>query len=168
MEIDVSAPAVLQHPTGSFVPSHDQPPLVLVVDDDPAIRLLCAVNLRLQGLIVLEASDGPSALAQARSNLPDLVVTDITMPGLDGFQLAEELQRDERTAGAGDLPERRDEGGQRGSRTRPRSARLRDKAVRPERARFARGRRARPNRRAGERPTRSVLNAVRMTACALS
>ena len=97
MEIDVSAPAVLQHPAVSFAPSSDQPPLVLVVDDDPAIRLLCSVNLQLEGLSVLEASDVPGALAQARSTPPDLVVTDIMMPGLDGFQLAAELRRDERT-----------------------------------------------------------------------
>ena len=97
MEIDVSEPAVLQHAAVSFAPSNDQPPLVLVVDDDPAIRQLCSVNLQLEGLSVLEAADVPGALAQARSTLPDLVVTDITMPGLDGFQLAAELRRDERT-----------------------------------------------------------------------
>lgn len=97
MEIDVSAPAVLQHPAGSFAPPDEQPPVVLVVDDDPAIRLLCSVNLQLEGLSVLEASDVPGALAQARSTPPALVVTDITMPGLDGFQLAAELRRDERT-----------------------------------------------------------------------
>ncbi len=70
---------------------------VLIVDDDPAMRLLCAVNLQLAGLDVLEAPDGRRALARARADRPDLVVTDIAMPDLDGFQLAEALRRDRRT-----------------------------------------------------------------------
>jgi CheY-like chemotaxis protein len=70
---------------------------VLVVDDDAAIRMLCAVNLEIEGLVVLEAADGQRGLEQARSGHPDLVVTDVTMPGLDGFDLAEALRRDVRT-----------------------------------------------------------------------
>jgi CheY-like chemotaxis protein len=70
---------------------------VLIVDDDPAIRLLCAVNLEIEGLIVLEAADGKRGLEQARSEHPDLVVTDVMMPGFNGFDLAEALRRDERT-----------------------------------------------------------------------
>ena len=70
---------------------------VLVVDDDPAIRLLCSVNLQSEGFVVLEAEDGRRGLEQACSERPDLVVTDVMMPGLDGFQLADALRRDERT-----------------------------------------------------------------------
>jgi CheY-like chemotaxis protein len=70
---------------------------VLIVDDDPAMRLLCSVNLQLAGLDVLEAPDGRLALARARADRPDLVVTDVAMPDLDGFQLAEALRRDRRT-----------------------------------------------------------------------
>lgn len=70
---------------------------VLIVDDDAAVRLLCAVNLAAEGLQALEAEDGLVALEQARSERPDLVLTDVKMPGLDGFQLAERLRRDERT-----------------------------------------------------------------------
>src|SRR5665213_3147038 len=73
------------------------PTRVLVVDDDPAIRLLCSINLRLEGFAVLEAEDGRGALAQALSNCPDLVLTDVHMPALDGFQLAEALRSDDRT-----------------------------------------------------------------------
>ncbi|HEX7626491.1 MAG TPA: response regulator, partial [Gaiellaceae bacterium] len=58
---------------------------------------LCSVNLQLAGLDVLEAPDGRLALARARADRPDLVVTDIAMPDLDGFQLAEALRRDRRT-----------------------------------------------------------------------
>ena len=72
-------------------------PLVLVVDDDPAIRTLCSINLQSEGFEVLEASDGGIGLAQARLQHPDLVLTDVMMPGLDGFELASALRRDERT-----------------------------------------------------------------------
>ena len=72
-------------------------PCVLIVDDDPAIRMLCSVNLLIEGLVVLEAQDGGQALEQARLECPDLVVTDVMMPGLDGFELAEAMRRDERT-----------------------------------------------------------------------
>jgi CheY-like chemotaxis protein len=72
---------------------------VLIVDDDASVRLVCAVNLKAEGLHVLEAADGLDALEQARRERPDLVLTDVTMPGLDGFQLAERLRGDERTHG---------------------------------------------------------------------
>jgi CheY-like chemotaxis protein len=74
-----------------------KPARVLVIDDDPACRMLCSINLQFEGVIVLEAADGDQGLEQARSERPDLVVTDVRMPGLDGFQLAEALRRDERT-----------------------------------------------------------------------
>ena len=71
---------------------------VLIVDDDPAVRLLCTINLEREGLVVLEAADGVTALARARAEKPDLVLTDISMPQLDGFGLAEALRRDRRTS----------------------------------------------------------------------
>jgi putative two-component system response regulator len=74
-------------------------PRVLIVDDDPATRLLYALNLELEGLLVLEAGDGRSGLERARAELPDLVLTDVMMPGLDGFELAEAMRRDRRTRG---------------------------------------------------------------------
>lgn len=73
-------------------------PRVLVVDDDSNARALCSINLLLEGLEVLEAEDGRRGLAQARLERPDLVVTDVAMPGLDGFELAEALRLDEHTA----------------------------------------------------------------------
>ena len=72
-------------------------PRVLIVDDDPAIRLLYSINLQIEGFVVLEAEDGRRGLEQACSERPDLVVTDVKMPGLDGFQLAEALRSDQRT-----------------------------------------------------------------------
>jgi two-component system chemotaxis response regulator CheY len=73
-------------------------PRVLVVDDDPTARMLCKMNLQLEGLQVLEAADGRRGLARARLETPDLVVTDVALPGLNGFELAEALRRDENTA----------------------------------------------------------------------
>jgi two-component system chemotaxis response regulator CheY len=72
-------------------------PLALVVDDDPTIRALCAANLRLAGFDVLEAEDGADGLEQARSVRPDVVLSDVRMPRLDGFGLAQALRRDART-----------------------------------------------------------------------
>jgi CheY-like chemotaxis protein len=72
-------------------------PRVLIVDDDPAMRLLCSINLQGHGVVVLEAEDGRLGLERALTEHPDLILTDVRMPGLDGFQLAEELRRDERT-----------------------------------------------------------------------
>jgi CheY-like chemotaxis protein len=70
---------------------------VLIVDDEPAIRLLARVNLEAEGIEALEAADGESALATALSGRPDLILLDIVMPGIDGFEVADRLRDDERT-----------------------------------------------------------------------
>ena len=70
---------------------------VLVIDDEAPIRLLCRVNLEAEGMRVFEAADGPSGLEMARSERPDVILLDVMMPGLDGWQVAEELLDDERT-----------------------------------------------------------------------
>ena len=71
---------------------------VLVIDDEAPIRLLCKVNLEAEGMDVLEAADGPTGLEQAREYTPDVVLLDVMMPGLDGWQVAEHLLQDERTS----------------------------------------------------------------------
>jgi DNA-binding response OmpR family regulator len=70
---------------------------VLVIDDEAPIRLLCRVNLEAEGMDVLEAADGPSGLEKARAEIPDVVLLDVMMPGLDVWRVAEELLDDERT-----------------------------------------------------------------------
>jgi two-component system, OmpR family, alkaline phosphatase synthesis response regulator PhoP len=72
---------------------------VLVIDDEAPIRLLCRVNLEAEGMDVVEASDGASGLEKARQERPDVVLLDVMMPGLDGWQVAEELLDDGRTSG---------------------------------------------------------------------
>ena len=70
---------------------------VLLVDDDASVRLLCSLNLRAAEFEVTEAADGLQGLEQARQHPPDLILSDLRMPGLDGFALAEALRRDEAT-----------------------------------------------------------------------
>ncbi|MDG2306773.1 MAG: response regulator [Candidatus Binatia bacterium] len=69
-------------------------PTVLVVDDDKEIRQSVMDILRRVGCRVVEAADGPAAIAAAVAVQPDLVFLDMTMPGgMDGAQVAEELRR---------------------------------------------------------------------------
>jgi two-component system alkaline phosphatase synthesis response regulator PhoP len=71
---------------------------VLVIDDEAPIRLLCRVNLEAEGMGVLEAASGPAGLEQAKSERPDVVLLDVMMPGLDGWQVAERLLEDDDTS----------------------------------------------------------------------
>ena len=70
---------------------------VLVIDDEAPIRLLCRVNLEAEGMEVLEAEDGPSGIDAAARELPDAILLDVMMPGLDGWQVAERLLDDDAT-----------------------------------------------------------------------
>jgi two-component system phosphate regulon response regulator PhoB len=56
------------------------------------------VNLEAEGMEVLEASDGPTGLEKARNDEPDVILLDVMMPGLDGWQVAEELIDGETTS----------------------------------------------------------------------
>jgi two-component system, OmpR family, alkaline phosphatase synthesis response regulator PhoP len=70
---------------------------VLVIDDEAPIRLLCRVNLEAEKMQVLEAADGESGLEIARAEKPDVVLLDVMLPGIDGWQVAERLVEDEAT-----------------------------------------------------------------------
>jgi DNA-binding response OmpR family regulator len=71
---------------------------VLIVDDEAPIRLLCRVNLEAEGMQVLEAADGIAGLEAARAERPDVILLDVMMPGMDGWQVAESLVDDEATS----------------------------------------------------------------------
>src|SRR5256885_16834529 len=71
---------------------------VPVLADEPPCRLLCRVNLEAEQMEVLEASDGPTGLEKARNEEPDVILLDVMMPGLDGWQVAEALLDDRRTS----------------------------------------------------------------------
>jgi two-component system, OmpR family, alkaline phosphatase synthesis response regulator PhoP len=72
---------------------------VLVIDDEAPIRLLCRVNLEAEKMDVIEAADGPSGVVKAQDERPDVILLDVMMPGLDGWNVAEQLLDDERTSG---------------------------------------------------------------------
>ncbi|MFO0679531.1 MAG: response regulator [Polyangiaceae bacterium] len=68
----------------------------IVADDDPLQQKLAFIHLSRAGFHVLSAADGKVALELARANPPDLVVSDVLMPNLDGFGLALAMRRDDR------------------------------------------------------------------------
>lgn len=70
---------------------------ILVADDDPVILRLIQVNLELEGYQVLTANNGQEAVDMATAELPDLVILDIMMPRLDGYQACEQLKSAEAT-----------------------------------------------------------------------
>jgi diguanylate cyclase (GGDEF)-like protein len=71
---------------------------VLVVDDDPDVARFVEVNLRSAGYDVTVASNGEEGLSRAVELRPDLVLLDVMMPKLDGFEVAQRLRRDPRTS----------------------------------------------------------------------
>ena len=70
---------------------------VLVVEDEPENRLLLGVILSSEGYEVVEAEDGPAALAAARNDPPALVLLDVMMPGMNGYAVLEALRADPST-----------------------------------------------------------------------
>jgi diguanylate cyclase (GGDEF)-like protein len=71
---------------------------VLVVDDDPDVARFVEVNLRSAGYNVSVASNGEEAMERALELRPDLVLLDVMMPKMDGFEVAQRLRRDSRTS----------------------------------------------------------------------
>ena len=70
---------------------------VLAVDDDHVIRGLLEVNLEMEGHQVMTAFDGQDALEKVREQKPDLILLDVMMPRVNGWQVAEALKKDEAT-----------------------------------------------------------------------
>jgi two-component system, cell cycle response regulator DivK len=72
-------------------------PLVLIVDDFQDNREMFAEFLSFSGYRVAEASNGHEAVDQARLLIPDLILMDLSLPGIDGWQATRLLRKDERT-----------------------------------------------------------------------
>lgn len=72
-------------------------PLVLLVEDDHDTREMYSEYLSYSGLRVTEAPSGRTALERVREQTPDVVVTDIAMPGMDGLELSRRLRAQEPT-----------------------------------------------------------------------
>jgi DNA-binding response OmpR family regulator len=75
--------------------------LVLVADDDRDIVRFLEVNLVIEGIEVVTAHDGKDALAKALALQPNLILLDVMMPGMDGFEVCSKLRADPRGA---DIP----------------------------------------------------------------
>lgn len=73
-------------------------PLVVVIEDDASTRVLVSAVLRKEGYQVLVAEDGEKGLALIREHLPDLIISDVRMPVLDGFGVLQAVRAAEATA----------------------------------------------------------------------
>lgn len=74
-------------------------PLVLIAEDDEDILEMVVFDLEDEGYEVLTARDGDGALALALERTPDLVLLDVAMPGLDGYEVTRRLRAEEATKG---------------------------------------------------------------------
>lgn len=79
----------------------DRPISVLVVEDEEHIRRVLEYNLKLDGFKVHLAEDGPTALRLAQEHMPDLILLDWMMPGMDGLAVLSKLREDNTT---GNIP----------------------------------------------------------------
>ena len=77
--------------------STEQGPLILVVDDYEDAREMYAEYLRFCGFRVAEARNGNEALEQAFTLMPDLILMDLSLPGMDGWEATRQLKADART-----------------------------------------------------------------------
>jgi DNA-binding response OmpR family regulator len=75
------------------------PATILIADDNRNIRTIVKMDLEFQGYRVLEATNGQEALDMARDRKPDLVVLDVMMPLLDGFEVCSRMKKEEATRG---------------------------------------------------------------------
>ena len=71
---------------------------ILVVDNEPDLVEIVCYRLERDGYTVLTADDGESGLARVLADEPDLIVLDVMMPGLDGFEVTRRMKNDARTA----------------------------------------------------------------------
>src|SRR4051794_36888626 len=72
----------------------DSTPVVLIADDEPGMLALVAQHIKRMGYTVLEASDGEQAWALAQEHLPDLVILDVMMPGMSGWEVCRKIRDD--------------------------------------------------------------------------
>lgn len=73
-------------------------PLILLVEDQSELRRLYAQQLELSGFDVIEAGNGEDALTHTTTHVPDVVLMDLSLPVLDGWEATRRLKTDERTA----------------------------------------------------------------------
>lgn len=79
----------------------NQLPLILIADDDPEIRKLLRAHLETMDCELIEAENGELALESVILNKPDLVVLDVMMPGLNGWEICKYIKTREEYSGTG-------------------------------------------------------------------
>ncbi|WP_416427332.1 Hpt domain-containing protein [Pseudomonas sp. App30] len=94
-------PASVQPPLPVAEPASSRPPLVMVVDDSVTVRKVTSRLLERHGMTVLTAKDGVDAMALLQEHVPDVLLLDIEMPRMDGFEVATQIRHDPRLK---DLP----------------------------------------------------------------
>ena len=77
---------------GSRLPRAGGPQLVLVVDDDASLRQFVRINLELEGYVVREAASADEGLAALEEQPPDLILLDVMMPEMDGWEMLRRVQ----------------------------------------------------------------------------
>lgn len=78
------------------MPSFEDSPSVLVIDDNDEIRAYLKEELSRSGYHVLQAENGQKGLEKAQAHLPDLIISDVMMPVMDGYEVAKQVRADER------------------------------------------------------------------------
>jgi two-component system, cell cycle response regulator DivK len=79
-------------------PAHRERPLVLIVEDQSELRQLYAQELTMSGFDVIEAGNGAEAIAHTAERHPDVVLMDLSLPVVDGWEATRRLKDDSRTA----------------------------------------------------------------------
>lgn len=91
------APAAAPASDGPRVLTQGRPPLVLIVDDYDDNREMYAAYLEFSGMRVAQAANGREALSMTFELMPDLIVMDLSLPGIDGWQATRTIKQDPKT-----------------------------------------------------------------------
>ncbi len=92
-EIDIDKESIANLPEEKQLPQATSAPSILLIDDDAGFRLTTSEALKATGFSVREASDGELALSELDQSIPDLILLDAIMPGIDGFEVCEQIRK---------------------------------------------------------------------------
>src|SRR6201994_2441526 len=87
-----SRPSTVLAPGASVAMPKEPKPVVLIADDEPSTVAMLSSHLRTKGYSVLEASDGDQAWELAHEHLPNLVLLDVMMPGMSGWEVCRKIR----------------------------------------------------------------------------
>jgi adenylate cyclase len=100
LRLETLQPAATARQNQEFLPQQafqmHTPARILIVDDNEANRQILVTRLSKHGYEILQAADGEEALASASQHQPDLMLLDVEMPKLDGFEVCRRLKKDPR------------------------------------------------------------------------